>query len=65
MWVLLGPVLLTFGRGSCLFSLFPEVLIKEVLRIQTDTENMVESLKSVQCPFGFWLLEVHRQMPLP
>lgn len=57
MLVLLDPVMLTLGLGreACTFGLYPGVLIKEVCRVQTDTETMIESLRSVQCVIG-WLL---------
>lgn len=54
MSALLGSVMFPLGldRGACTFGLFPGVLIRDVCRVQTDTESLVESLRSVQGVFG-------------
>lgn len=53
-----SDVNLGLDRGACTFGLFPWVLIREVGRVQTDTEIPVESLQSVHCVFGQLLVGV-------
>lgn len=53
-----SDVTLGLDREACTFGLFLGVLIREVCRVQTDTESLVESLQSVQCVFGQLLVGV-------
>lgn len=63
MWILLGPVLLTLGLGILPSLPLPRSSDQGSSQNTDRQINIVESLKSVQWPFGFWLLTVHRQMP--